>query len=482
MKKIWKNLCAYSMALACGVGLIGCKDDKTPVSKDLDGDGVISSWETIFDKDNTETSTPIGELTYIRNASELLAINDNIDERRIYVLSNNIDLDGKEVCINLGKSEFYGNNYVISNFKLGRYAVDEFIVDGINFSDSTEVRCLFYGGTGVYDTRVFMGLQELTLNVENMDEYTISPFVNVSYIDNISVKGKLDIKSPKVLGRIIGFLNASLLYEQIPIITTDTDGYPTIESINVSLRNVEVDGDIQFDDEDDTLMNACIGGVSSTLGDNSSIYNAYAKVNINATTSNSIELGGLVGVNNGFISTCVTTGNISMSFRNNASLENVGGVVGTNGSLAEIKNTSTNVSISFKYNDELVSYSRSAQFNYGGIAGYNAGGILEYVQSDAFINVNNVSNVSVGGLTGRSDKGIISYAICRGSITIKNALNVFASQVSGYSNKGLMEKIITTTGISVDNSEKSTTVNVGMVTIFEDVNNLSTDYSAENSP
>jgi hypothetical protein len=101
--------------------------------------------------------------------------------------------------------------------------------------------------------------------------------------------------------------------------------------------------------------------------------------------------------------------------------------------------------------------------NIGGISGYNAGGVLEYVQSDAEINVNNATKLCVGGLSGQSIKGIISYALCRGSINIKNTRDVCAAQVSGYSTKGLFEKMITTTGIEIDNSEKSSVVNVGMV-------------------
>ena len=45
MKKIWKNLCACSLALACSAGLTACGDGDVPVSVDLDGDGVVSSWE-----------------------------------------------------------------------------------------------------------------------------------------------------------------------------------------------------------------------------------------------------------------------------------------------------------------------------------------------------------------------------------------------------------------------------------------------------
>lgn len=487
MKKIWKNLCVFSMALACGVGLVGCGDENTPVSKDLDGDGVISSWETLFEKDSSTTSTLIGELTYIRSASDLLAINDRVNDgtRYKYVLANDIDLGGKEVSINLGNSSFYGNNHIISNFKLGMYteSSSEEQVDGEETETETTpsgTRCLFYGGTGIYDTRVFLGLQSITLDTNySIDRYDIAPFVNVPYLDNIAVKGKLDIYSPKIDGRAYTELNASLLYAQSLIVDEDTGlVIPHITNI----RNTEVDGNIKYFDEDDTMVTANIGGIASTLSAGSELFNGYSKIGLSATTSHEINVGALVGVNNGFITTSVSTGKMAVTFKSNTNTENVGGIAGYNGHLAEIKNTSTNVNIRFNYSDQLVTFNRYASFNYGGVVGYNAGGVLEYVQSDAVIDVDNVSKVCVGGISGRSDKGIISYAICRGSISIKNTPDIYVAQVSGFSKKGLLEKIITTTNIDVDNSEKSSTVNVGMVTIFEDVNNLTDDYSAQNSP
>jgi uncharacterized lipoprotein YehR (DUF1307 family) len=49
MKKIWKNLCACSLALMCSSGLVACGDDEDVTSRDLDGDGVISTWETLYE-------------------------------------------------------------------------------------------------------------------------------------------------------------------------------------------------------------------------------------------------------------------------------------------------------------------------------------------------------------------------------------------------------------------------------------------------
>ena len=80
MKKIWKKLCACALTVACGINLSACgKDDE--VNKDLDGDGNVSVWETMFGTessfrvDSDATSTLIqGDIVNISSADELIAI------------------------------------------------------------------------------------------------------------------------------------------------------------------------------------------------------------------------------------------------------------------------------------------------------------------------------------------------------------------------------------------------------------------------
>ena len=192
MKKIWKNLCACSLAIACSGAIAGCGGEEAPVSRDLDGDGQIATWETLYeDMQHTINKTLTGEITFISNADELLDINNHVDEQRVYALKNDIDLDGKEVTIDLGKSQFYGYNFVISNFKLG--TINGAAIGDRGY-DNTYVKSLFRNGTGVFSTRIFMGVQSVTVdNAERNSSYYISPMFNVPVVSDIDVKGKIKV-------------------------------------------------------------------------------------------------------------------------------------------------------------------------------------------------------------------------------------------------------------------------------------------------
>lgn len=480
MKKIWKNLCVYSMAFACGVGLVGCGNGDAVVSKDLDGDGVISSWETVFDKDASsslmgDTSSLVGEIEYIRSAKELENISNNTDTRKMYVLKNDIDLGGKEVCIDLGVSQLYGNNHIISNFKLGKYAVT---ADGEDTDSDMGIRCLFYGGVGVYDVRLFVGVQSLSLEINEgvLSTYTISPFVNTPLLEGVSVKGKLKVVLDRDVNGAPPTIDASLLFASRQMDTFDEENSSVRPSYAVIMDNVGVDGYIDFS-EVTKEINGNVGYLASQLPEGSQLLNGYAKVDADIVSSNNINVGGIVGANYGFLSSCNVTGKMAVSFEPSSSnRNNIGGIVGYNGNVAEIKNCSTNVEIDFSPRISYESYNNSSLFVIGGIVGNNDGGVLECNQSDASIKVTDATAVRVGGIAGISTRGIISYSICRGSINIQNTKAVYVAQVSGFSELGMFEKIITTTSIKVDNSNKNTSVYAGMVTIFEDIkdNDLST--------
>ena len=210
MKKIWKNLCACSLAIACSGAIAGCGDDEAPVSRDLDGDGVVATWETLYDDmQHTLDKTLTGEISFISNADELLDINNHTEEKRVYALKNDIDLDGREVSINLGKSEFYGFNFVISNFKLATINGKDIAETGF---ENTYIKALFRNGTGVFSTRIFMGVQSITVdNAERNSNYYISPMFNVPVVSDIDVKGKIKVDSMGVDNRIHAYRNSIII-------------------------------------------------------------------------------------------------------------------------------------------------------------------------------------------------------------------------------------------------------------------------------
>ncbi len=479
MKKIWKNLCACSLALACTGGLVACGEDKKTGPRDLDGDGVVSSWENLFeDMEHSVSSSLTGAITFISNADELLDINNHTEESNIYALRNDIDLGGREVSINLGKSEFYGFNYVISNFKLAT-------LNGASLGESgfenTYVKTLFRNGTGVFSTRVFMGVQDITIdNAERNSSYYIGSFFNVPVISDIDVKGKIKVNGKGVDNRISASVEASLLYTGMPMTTINASGDEVALENVTSIDNVNVDGEIYINNERGSRIGVNAGSIASSISKHSMIYNCYAQSKIVSTSSESAStIAGIVGHNKGFVSTCTYTGEIS--FNNNAGMSvmygggiNIAGIAGINDTLAEIKNSSTNARISVTSAESELA-NTSSEYYVGGIVGTNENGVMELCQSDAVSTLSNLYSVVAGSLAGVSNDGILSYNICRGSITASNIANMSVAQVAGFAKNGLFEKLMITTPISVDNAGRTTErLKLGMVTVFE--NNETSPY------
>ena len=479
MKKIWKNLCACSLALACSGGLAACGKEEVPVSRDLDGDGTIASWETLFeDVEHSNIKAATGNITFISTADELLDINNHTEETNIYALRNNIDLGGREVSINLGKSEFYGFNYVISNFKLAT-------LTGVSLGESgyenTYVKTLFRNGTGVFSTRIFMGVQNITVdNAERNSSYYISSFFNVPVISDIDVRGKIKVDGKGVDNRISATVDASLLYAGMPMETITADEDLAVMEDVTCIDNVNVDGEIYINNERGSRIGVNAGGIASVISRHSMVYNCYVQAKIITTSSESAStIAGVVGHNKGFMSTCTFTGEINLN--NNAGMSvmygggiNVGGIAGINDSLAEIKNSSTNAKITLSSAEAELS-NASSEYYVGGIVGTNENGVMELCQSDAVTVLSTLYSVVAGSLAGVSNDGIISYNICRGSIAASNVANMSVAQVAGFAKNGLFEKLMITTPITVNNADRTTErLKLGMVTVFE--NNETSPY------
>lgn len=462
------------MALACGFGLIGC-GNKQAVSVDLDGDGVVSSWETLFEsakKDDCKINTSLlkGNYVRIKSVADLLAINTNYNsEITGYILDKDLDLEGEEVCINLRTARFYGNDHTISNFKLGKYHAEDFVEtpDGESVVEAAPsgLMCLFYRGAEICDLNVFMGMQEINLNEGELGnsschQFRISPFLNTTKLYNVNVKGMLDVLSPNVDRDGSQVIYASLMNN-----TTEQLDPAVPENVYDSeIREVTVDGNIYVITDDKPLDKLIVGGVSSLLTEDSLICDAKSKVNIkfelDAVCGSTIA-GAIVGENSGFVSTTNATGNINGVVKSQGNI-NIGGVAGLNNNCAEIKNSSNNMIINY-----IGESDNSDELSIGGVVGNNAG-IIECSESDSILNITNSSKqVYAGNVSGYNNNGIISYAICRGQINVKSVDKISLAQISGYSNKGMIEKIVTTTGINVDNTEIASRVFVGMVTVFE---------------
>lgn len=470
MKKFWKKICMCCLLITAMFGFVGCKDNTIEVSVDLDGDGVVSKWETIFESGETSTRVVTGaDVVEIGDLAGLKAINDSTETKR-YVLTNDIDCAGEEIVIKLGASSLYGNNKVIKNFKFG----DLNLLNANEEVVNANIRTLIYGGNGVYDLRVFGGKQSYTLNTtENIS--IVSTMLDVHNIDNVIVKGFIDIKKPHVddLSGIIK-VDVSLLASNTDILNISTEKTP------LHISNAEVVGKIDYIEESDCLAIARIGSAVPVVTNSSKLYNINTAVDINAVVSNDLSVGMIAGENSGMVSTCNSTGNITLKYLPCNEIR-VGGIVGSNKMLAEIKNCTTSANINF-VNPENVLLTSVPKFYAGGITGMNEKGIIEYAVSDAIIQVSDIKWAEIGGIAGHSENGIFNNIISRGSISVTNAERLYTAEMIGVSSKGLIKTCVVTTHININNTEIASEVYLGMLTIFDDLNAVEDDYSASNSP
>ena len=145
MKEFWKKLSLCFMVIAMSITFFACGEKENVENKDLDGDGQIAVWETMFENASGSKREIVGEVVEIKKLSDLKAINNLPEEEwkttKIYKLMSNIDCKGEKLSINLRNSYFYGNNKTISNFKIDKIS---------NADPSNEFYGVFYnlGSTG----------------------------------------------------------------------------------------------------------------------------------------------------------------------------------------------------------------------------------------------------------------------------------------------------------------------------------------------
>lgn len=470
MKKFWKNLCVCSMAVVSSLSLWACGKPAPEVSVDLDGDGVISAWETIFDSanDSVRQIESSAEVVEISDLAGLKAINDNTQQTKVYKLTKNINCNGEALSINLANSVLLGNNKVIKNFKLGDCVYKQ-------ADDQTDIpanlKGLFYNGVAIYDLRIFVGNQAIDLNNTNTTTI-VSPLINVSNIENIEVRGKLKVNRVDTEGLSSNTsVDVSLLNAHINEVGVNIDS-----TKGLSIRKSTIVGQIEYSETQDTNARIRIGGAIPHNAKNGQVYDVNSNVDIKSNSSGKLYLGGIAGESDDMISTCSTQGNIN--FVCTTSTDNrVGGIVGCNNETGEIKNCSTSDTI--KFNEEMMRSGSIAMY-VGGITGYNYG-IMSYVTSDANISINNVLTCQVGGIAGASEDAIISNVISRGSINLSNIKTIYVSEMIGVSKGGYYETAVVTTNINIDNSEHNSYVYLGMLTMFEDFG-IDAMYNAEKAP
>lgn len=473
--KFWKNLAiCITLALSCFLfNGCNCSGRHIEVSKDLDGDGVISDWETVFESmAESNSSDRVGLVTEISSFDELKAINEHIDEVKFYKLTRNIDCNGEAVCINLGNSVLYGNNKVIKNFKLKELGLTVGEEDNSSHTDA-DVYGLIYGGS-IYDLRLFAGYQNIQLDNTYRTAY-VSPFVEVGSLTNIVVKGRIDVERKDTEGlRGDNEVEISLC----TINFNDPADFEKSSYTQTRIDGVETIGKINYTEEDLPNSSVRIASVANCLYDNSSINNAKSSVDISAESSGSLIVGGIVAENNDMVSNSEYLGNINATYLPNMSTI-IGGIVGRNNSSAEIKNIKTAGSINFE--TDIVT-SIEPTLTVGGVVGRNLG-VVNYIECESTINVKKTERLIIGGICGSSEYGIFSNIINRATLNITNCPKVTFAEICATAKRGHFEQIVDFSNTTIDNKTISSTVYLGMVTIFEtNIGKTDVKYDAEYSP
>lgn len=479
--KFWKKLAVCStLALSCiAFNGCNCSGRTTEVSVDLDGDGIISDWETVFGATSDSLAgsghsrvITVSNLVDIYDLNDLKSINEKTSESNYYILRRNIDCGGEELNINLGKSVLYGNDKVIKNFKLKEigFASGE--------ENSTHIDANVYGfiynGVAIYDLNLFAGYQVIEIDNLNSRSY-VSPLVNVSSVDGICVKGKLEVKRIKTAGLSgdnkvdisLGVANLEEIADQmeIDVYSPNISDFHTIGVIDYS--------------EETTGSKVRIGSIVSALSTGGRIYNAYSSVNITAYNTGTLCVGGIAGENEDLITGCGYSGEIKTTYDPNTA-NFIGGVAGRNFENGELKNCVISGKISF---DTDVVTSIKPKMTVGGAVGRNLG-VVNFIENNCDIEISNAVDIEIGGICGSSEYGIFSNIINRANILLTKCQNVYIAEICGYSKYGRFEQIVDMSNIKIENAEVASNVKLGMVTIFEDFSSNASllKYNAEYTP
>ena len=457
MKKFWKKICLGALVVASVFCVSACGKKDANVSQDLDGDGQIATWETLYEtKGESARQVAVEKIVEIRNLSELRAI-DSTATNTAYVLRSDIDCGGESVCINLGATNYlYGNNHVISNYNLGKTP------DSMGEENTLNANALICYGAGVYDLRLFMGIEEFYIGSAIAQTFYATNFYHVSVIDSVEVKGAINVTPNQDANS--ASINLSLL------------SCEKVDTSNV-IRNANVYGKINYSAiagaSKENAIN--IGGVAVSASSSSEISN----VNVDAIVDVALTLGSLpikVGmvssVNEGFITSATANGAINIKYEENP-LIYVGGIVATNNKwdtsvstfgVAEIRNSTSNVSINI---DGTATGSAAKNVYVGGIAGISRYGFIDYSVNNGPITASFLRNAKIGGIVGLSDKSTLDTLISRGAINLTSVDSTEVAEIAGFSTGGIMKHILATTPITIDNSARQGAVRLGMGTIFE---------------
>ena len=279
----------------------------------------------------------------ISSAAQLagLAAQGTYPASNTYTLTTNIDLNEIEW------TPIGGN--VSARFE-GTFDGDGHTITGLNLADNQTRTGLFgYLGPVAGTWTVVENLTvELSDNGGFINNTTVSNAgalageIANTQLDNISVKGELNIKSSVTTLRV-GGISGLLGNAQI---------FNSVSNVNVKCETTHASGEAQA------------GGLAGYSSASSArISSCYSTGNVTAIGVSGATAGGITGYNSPTITSCYTTGNIHA----NAGNANAGGIAGMN--------TSAPIQASYAHGDVKATATGTA--NSGGIVGNLSSGTIE---------------------------------------------------------------------------------------------------------
>lgn len=443
------------MVIAIGVSVLaGCGEPPPPPENlDWNNNSMIDVWEEKFESIDRPTNRDdliddlleehdLDNYTTISTLTEFKAISENYDTESttVYFLTNDIDCKDEIIRISLRNNILFGNNYVISNFRLEKPNGG----DAVSLFDGED-------NAQIYDLRVYGRLQTIPVDASNpsITKNYASFFNKINVLDNITTKGCFDLVREKELGDNTKYnVDATLMAMNCKYVNNCT----AIGVINYSETAGFATGVKQFAGIDIT------NGLSTSESD-AYIKNSTSRVVMNIYSESTTNIGGITVSSYGSLikNTVDTTCYINASTYDTVeeseeykNTMNISGICNRSYPLSNIKHNIFKGTINAKVNlteDDVVPYSN---INVAGITLNNTGSIFTFNQSSGKIDIQNFKKVKAAGFVGLAQNALFHYNTCTTDISIDNALDVTTAQFATNLEHGLVEYLLMDTDIYVN--------------------------------
>ena len=283
---------------------------------------------------------------------------------------------------------------------------------------------------------------------------------NGFYISGIRITGDENIKQYGLIGKLTGGTVRNLDLKNIDISGYNKVG--AVAAINYGrIENCNVSGNIYSESENEVTTGG-VCAVNYTI-----IYDCNSHVNIK-NSALSATVGGIAGINEGFIHNCLFNSKIESFSKNSLSNSMIGGICGANyeGMIYECASNA---------NLEPLSYR-----NYcGGIAGLSTFGEIYKCSAKGKIKSLSQEMMSsytyAGGIAGMMSNGLIMNSFSQSDISV-SADNTYCGGILGYSEQASVQNTYSVNTINQSGRERfndSNPVFAGGIVGYNENGNLS---------